>query len=65
MTNSKGKSYPLDMVCLRNTHNTSCVKIPYDLVVGRLMYAMLCPRPDICYAVGVVSMYKSNNGLEH
>ena len=29
------------------------------------MYAMLCTRPDICFAVGVVSRYQSNPGLDH
>ena len=29
------------------------------------MYAMLCTRPDICYAVGVVSRFQSNPGPEH
>jgi hypothetical protein len=38
---------------------------PYVLAVGSLMYAMLCTRPDICYAVNIVSRYQSNPGLEH
>ena len=29
------------------------------------MYAMLCTRPDICYAVGIVIHYQSIPGLEH
>ena len=29
------------------------------------MYAMLCTRPDICYAVGIVSRYPSNPGMGH
>ena len=40
-------------------------KKPYALVVGSLMYAMLCTRPDICYAVGVVSRYQSDPRVEH
>ncbi|XP_060967751.1 secreted RxLR effector protein 161-like [Cannabis sativa] len=40
-------------------------KIPYASAVGSLMYAMLCTRPDICYAVGNVSRYQSNPGHEH
>ena len=40
-------------------------KILYPSAVGSLMYAMLCTRPDICYAVGVVSRYQSNPGPEH
>ena len=37
-------------------------KIPYVLAVGSLMYAMLCTRPDICYAVGFDSIYQRNRG---
>ncbi|XP_062087593.1 secreted RxLR effector protein 161-like, partial [Humulus lupulus] len=40
-------------------------QIPYASAVGSLMYAMLCTRPDICYAVGVVSRYQSNPGRQH
>ena len=40
-------------------------RIPYASAVGSLMYAMLCTRPDICYAVGVVSRFQSNPGPEH
>lgn len=39
--------------------------IPYASAVGSLMYAMLCTRPDICFAVGMVSRYQSNPGQEH
>ena len=31
--------------------------IPYASAVESLMYAMLCTRPDICFAVGMVSRY--------
>ncbi|XP_073019296.1 secreted RxLR effector protein 161-like [Primulina eburnea] len=40
-------------------------RVPYASAVGSLMYAMLCTRPDICYAVGIVSRYQSNPGPEH
>ena len=40
-------------------------RVPYALAVGSLMYAMLCTRLDICYAVGVVSRFQSNPGPEH
>ena len=41
------------------------VRVPYASVVGSLMYAMLCTRPDICFAVGMVSRYQSNLGPVH
>lgn len=40
-------------------------KIPYASAVGSLMYAMVCTRPDIAHAVGVVSRFLSNPGTEH
>ena len=40
-------------------------KVPYSSAVGSIMYAMICTRPDIAYAVGVVSRYMSNPGKKH
>ena len=40
-------------------------RIPFTSVVGSLMYAMLCTRPNIYYAVGIVSRYQSDPGEEH
>ena len=40
-------------------------KVPYASAVGSLMYAMMCTRPDICYAVGLVSRYQSNPNKKH
>src|SRR3984885_13549727 len=40
-------------------------KVPYALAIGSLMYAMVCTRPDIAHAVGVVSRYMNNPGKEH
>ena len=39
--------------------------IPYASVVGSLMYAQVCTRPDIAYAVGVLGRYQSNPGVDH
>jgi hypothetical protein len=40
-------------------------RVPYPSVVGSLMYAMVCTRPDIAHVVGVVSRYMNNLGKEH
>ena len=40
-------------------------KVPYASACGSLMYAMVATRPDIAYAVGVVSRYMSNPGKKH
>ncbi|KAM1094180.1 hypothetical protein ACFX2B_009092 [Malus domestica] len=39
--------------------------IPYASAIGSLMYAMICTRPDIVYAVSITSRYQSNPGSEH
>ncbi|KAK4384006.1 Retrovirus-related Pol polyprotein from transposon TNT 1-94 [Sesamum angolense] len=45
--------------------NKRMAKILYASVVGSLMYAIMCTRPDLCFAVGMVSMYQSNPGPDH
>jgi hypothetical protein len=37
-------------------------RVPYLSTVGNLMYVMVCTRPDIAHAVGVVRMYINNLG---
>lgn len=39
--------------------------VPYANAVGSLMYAMVCTRPDLAYAVSVVSRYMHNPGKSH
>ena len=40
-------------------------QVPYASAVGSLMYAMICTRPDITQAIGVVSCFMGNPGKEH
>ncbi|KAM1333083.1 hypothetical protein COP2_009342 [Malus domestica] len=40
-------------------------KVPYANVVGCLMYAMVCTRPDIAQAINVVSRYMANPRKQH
>ena len=37
-------------------------KIPYALTIDNLMYAIVCTRPNIAHAMGVVSRYMSRTG---
>ncbi|RVW79759.1 Retrovirus-related Pol polyprotein from transposon TNT 1-94 [Vitis vinifera] len=39
--------------------------VPYSSVVGSLMYAMVCTRPDLAFAISVVSRFMSNPGKAH
>ena len=40
-------------------------KVPYASAIGSLRYAMVCTRPNIAHAVGVLSKYMNNPGKEH
>jgi hypothetical protein len=40
-------------------------KVPYSSAVGSLMYAMFCSRPDLSYAMSLVSRYMTNPGKEY
>nr|GEU39688.1 retrovirus-related Pol polyprotein from transposon TNT 1-94 [Tanacetum cinerariifolium] len=40
-------------------------RVPYASTMGSLMFAMICTRPDIAHAVGVVSRYMAKPGREH
>ena len=40
-------------------------KVSYSSDVGSLMYAMVCSRPDLSYAMSLVSRYMSNPSKEH
>ena len=39
--------------------------IPYALMIGSLMYAMVCTRPDIGHSVDIVSRFLSNSDKQH
>ncbi|GKF68572.1 hypothetical protein Tco_0198251, partial [Tanacetum coccineum] len=40
-------------------------QLEYCRVIGCLMYAMTCTRPDITFVVGKLSMYTSNPSTQH
>ena len=40
-------------------------KIPYASAIGSIMYAMLCTRPDVSYALSITSRYRSDPGESH
>ena len=40
-------------------------RVPYASAVGSLMYAMVCTKPYIAHAVGLLSRFMSNPGKEH
>jgi len=41
------------------------VSTPYASGVGSIMYGMVCSRPDLAYAVSIVSRFMANPGIVH
>ncbi|CAM8981667.1 unnamed protein product [Rhodiola kirilowii] len=39
--------------------------VPYENVIGSLMYAMISTRPDLSYAISLLSRFMSNPGMDH
>ena len=62
---AKGQYLSLEMCPKTPEERSRMARVPYASAVGSLMYAMMCTRPDICYAVGLVSRYQSNPGYKH
>ena len=68
MKNSKKDLLPLrygiyfsKKMCPNTFKEIQCMsKILYASLIGSLMYAILCTRPDIALAVSVTSRYQSN-----
>ena len=61
----KNLSLSLDMCPKIPNEKEQMSKVPYSNVVGSLMYVMMCKRPDMCYAIGLVSIFQSNPGLKY
>ncbi|KAK8715893.1 hypothetical protein V6N13_043218 [Hibiscus sabdariffa] len=40
-------------------------QIPYASAIGSIMYAMICTRPDLSYALSMTSRYQANPGDGH
>jgi len=61
----KGDRFNLNQ-CPKNDFEREQMKnIPYALVVGSLVYAQVCTRLDIAFAVGMLGRYQSNPGIDH
>jgi hypothetical protein len=73
MNNCKPVSTPLAAhfklssdLCPETEEEMECMShVPYASAIGSLMYAMVCTRPDLAYAVSMVSRYMHNPGKNH
>ena len=56
----------LKFMCLKTQdERTHMSMIPYASTIGSIMYAMLCTRLDVSYALSVMSRYQSNHSKGH
>ena len=62
---AKGDKFSLNQCPKSSLDIQEMQKIPYSSVVGSLMYAQVCTRPDIAFIVGVLGRYLNNPGMDH
>ena len=62
---SKGDKLHKNQCPRNNLQREQMLNKPYAELIGSLMYAQVCTRPDLSYAVGILSRFQSNPGIEH
>ncbi|KAK9053671.1 hypothetical protein SSX86_024745 [Deinandra increscens subsp. villosa] len=73
MSNSKKGAVPLTKGTILDKSQapktereiSQMASIPFASAIGSIMYAMLCTRPDVSYALSVTSRYQQTPGLAH
>ena len=60
-----GISLSKEMCPLSSQERQRMSKIPYDSAICSNMYAMICTRPDVSYALSMTSRYQANPGEGH
>ena len=61
----KGDKLSKDHCPKNNIEKNAMSNVPYASAVGSLMYAQVCTRPDLSFAVSVLGRYLSNPGHAH
>ena len=62
---AKGDKFSVSQCPKNNFEIQKMQHIPYASVIGSLMYAQVCTRPDIVYIVGMLGRDLSNPGKDH
>ncbi|KAK9036766.1 hypothetical protein V6N11_021694 [Hibiscus sabdariffa] len=60
-----GISLPKEMCPSTPQEKERMSQIPYASAIGSIMYAMICTRPDLSYALSMTSLYQANPGKGH
>ena len=61
----KGHNLSLHLCPQTDLERNEMTKYPYASLVGSLLYAQVCTRPDVSFAVGMLGRYQSNLGITH
>ena len=61
----KGDKFSLNQCPSNDLKREEMKNISYASAVRSLMFAQVCTRPDITYAVGMLGRYQSNPALKH
>lgn len=64
MTDCNVVTTPLDQSQIANS-DSQCVDVPYQQLIGSIMYLAVCTRPDISYAVSYLSQFNNQHLKEH
>jgi len=65
MDNCKPRSTPCELKLNLDSDKVSDVCVQYREIVGSLIYAMTCTRPDLCWVVTVLSQRLADPSDEH
>ena len=61
----KGDKFSLNQCPKNELEHRQMENIPYASIVGSIMYAQTCTRPDISFVVDMLGRYQSNPRLDH
>jgi hypothetical protein len=62
---AKGDKFSLNQCPKNHVENEVMQKYPYASIIGSIMYAQVCTRPNIAFITGMLGRYLSNPGLDH
>jgi Reverse transcriptase (RNA-dependent DNA polymerase) len=62
---AKGDKFSLNQCPNTELEKSEMYQIQYASLIGSLMYAQVCTRPDIAYITGMLGRYLSNPGINH
>nr|GEZ78931.1 retrovirus-related Pol polyprotein from transposon TNT 1-94 [Tanacetum cinerariifolium] len=61
----KGCTFTLDQCPKNAIEEEEMRNVLYASLIGSLLYALVCTRPDLTFLVGMLSRYQSNHGKDH